>query len=365
MKVRHIFFPVVLVFALFVVSAVRASEPAESDTEPSVKTKEAKADSEDQAKQDEPAKTEPAATDDESPFAKKEKKKKTRADWVAELDDQELTWYGRIKALAEGPLSSTSMVEYRQGEKQLLAITDPVALKPMGLAIYTPNTRWRSSFLMAVTQFAQSSEPPQDKVAVAYLSDMAVGDKSPILRGKARAAILHDDTPKYDDQLKYRLTTFRRAEVRERAAELLADLKAVSGMANMIEMLTTEELRVKGAWIESYNVMMDIRAANVGIPTFRQVPISAATPALGIATATIEVPTVRITEINTTVSAPAGVRIDYDYEIATRKHPGVLAALKRLTGQDFGYNKEAWYAWLRARQHEKNDEYDVNWGAKE
>jgi len=351
---------------LVVVSAVWASEPAESDTKPAAKTtKEAKADSEDQAKQDEPAKTEPAATDDESPFAKKAKKKKTRADWVAELDDQELAWYARIKTLAEGPLSSTSMAEYREGEKQLLAITDPAALKPMGLAIYTRNTRWRSSFLKAATQYAQSSEPPQDKVAVAYLADMAVGDKSPILRGKARAAILHKDTPKYADQLEYRLTTFRRAEVRERAAKLLADLKVVSAIANMIEMLTTEELRVKGAWIESYTVMMDIRAHQAGVPTFRQVEVQAATPALGIATATIEVPTARVTSINTTVSAPAGVRIDYDYEITTRRHVGVLAALKRLTGEDFGYNKEAWYAWLRARQHEKNAEYDVNWGARQ
>ncbi len=364
MKVRHILFPVVLVFALFVVSAVWASEPAESDTKPAAKTKEAKADSEDQAKPDEPAKTEPAATDDESPFAKKAKKKKTRADWVAELDGQELAWYVRIKTLAEGPLSSTSMVKYREGEKQLLAITDPVALKPMGLAIYTRNTRWRSSFLKAATQYAQSSEPPQDKVAVAYLADMAVGDKSPILRGKARAAILHKDTPKYTDQLEYRLTTFRRAEVRGRAAKLLADLKAVVAIANMIEMLTTEELHVKGAWIESYTVMMDIRSNNVGIPTFRQIPISAATPAAGIATAIIEVPTVRITSINTTVSAPAGMRIDYDYEIATRRHAGVLAALKRLTGEDFGYNKEAWYAWLRARQHEKHSEYEIDWGDK-
>jgi len=362
MKVHHICLLALSMFALLTISAVRAEEKGESDSKPAAKDGQAKDNSADEATPDKPAKTEQTATDDQSPFAKK--KKKTRADWIAELDGEELVWYTKIKALASGPLSSASMTEYRKGEKQLLEITDPVALKPMGLAVYTKNTRWRSSFLKAATQFAQNSQPPQDKVAVAYLSDMAVGDKSSILRGKARAAMLHKDTPKYTDQLEHRLTTYRRADVRERAARLLADLRAVSAVANMIEMLTTEEVRVKGAWIESYNVMMDIRLTNAGIPTFRQVPISAATPALGIATAVIEVPTVHVTEINTSVSVPAGVRIDYDYEVTTRKHAGVLGALKRLTGQDFGYNKEAWYAWLRKRQHGESSEYDIEWDSK-
>ena len=363
MKVHHTCLLALSMFALLTISAVRADDKGESDSKPAAKTGPAKDNSAtDQQKPSEPAEAKQAADEQKSPFAKK--KKKTRADWIAELGDQELVWYAKIKALAGGPLSSGSMAEYREGEKQLLEITDPVALKPMGLAIYTKNTRWRSSFLKAATQFAQNSEPPQDKVAVAYLSDMAVGDKSAILRGKARAAMLHEDTPKYTDQLEHRLTTYRRAEVRERAAKLLADLKAVSAVANMIEMLTTQELRVKGAWIESYKVMMDIRLTNAGIPTFRQVPISAATPALGIATATIEVPTVHVTEINTSVSAPAGARIDYDYEMATRKHAGVLAALKRLTGQDFGYNKDAWYAWLREQQHGESGEYDIKWDSK-
>ncbi|NIA20809.1 MAG: hypothetical protein GWP05_02305 [Anaerolineaceae bacterium] len=53
-------------------------------------------------------------------------------------------------------------------------------------------------------------------------------------------------------------------------------------------------------------VHLDLRPQVTQTPTFRSVPVTAATPALGIATATIEVPTVRITELQTSVSIPDG-----------------------------------------------------------
>ncbi|MBN2584535.1 MAG: hypothetical protein JXL80_15845 [Planctomycetes bacterium] len=303
---------------------------------------------------------------DASPFAEKpqaESPKKTRADLVSELNDEQMDWYVKVRALTDGPLSSSSMAEFREGERQLLEITDPKALWPMGLAMYTPNMRLRSAFLKAVTQFARTSGPPTDKMALAYLSDMAIGDKSGVLRGQARAAILHPDTPKYTDQLRYRLTTFRRADVRERAAGMLADLKETAAMAELIEMLTTEEVRIKGAWIDTYNVLLDIRATQAGAPAFRQVPIQAAASGMGIATATIDVPTVRVTQINTSVIAPGGYRVTPDWEIATRRHVGVLAALKELTGEDFGYDKEKWRQWLRSQQDTRSGSsaYDIQW----
>jgi len=305
-----------------------------------------------------------AAANSASPFAEAPKEPvKTRADHIAALDQEQMKWYIVCRDLAEGPLSSTSMDEFREGERRLLEITDPKALWPMGLALYTPNMRHRSAFLKAATQFARTSGPPTDKMALAYLSDMAVGDASGILRGQARAAILHPDTPKYTDQLRYRAATYHRADVRERAATMLADLKETAAVAELIEVLTTEEIRAKGAWVDTYNVILDIRATNAGVPTFRQVPVQAATPGMGIATGIIEVPTVRVSAINTSVIAPGGYRIEPDWEIATRRHPGVLAALKKLTGEDFGYDKAKWRQWLRSQQDTggASKDYDIQW----
>ncbi|NLX57604.1 MAG: hypothetical protein GXY74_00780 [Phycisphaerae bacterium] len=310
--------------------------------------------------------TAPAAAADNStsPFAEAPKEPvKTRADHVAALDREQMRWYITCRDLAEGPLSSASMDEFRDGERRLLEITAPKALWPMGLALYTPNMRHRSAFLKAATQFARTSGPPTDKVALAYLSDMAVGDASGILRGQARAAILHPDTPKHADQLRYRAATYHRADVRERAAAMLADLKETAAVAELIEVLTTEEIRAKGAWVDTYNVILDIRATNAGVPTFRQVPVQAAASGMGIATGIIEVPTVRVSAINTSVIAPGGYRIEPDWEIATRRHAGVLAALKKLTGEDFGYDKAKWRQWLRSQRDTggNSKDYDIQW----
>ena len=53
-------------------------------------------------------------------------------------------------------------------------------------------------------------------------------------------------------------------------------------------------------------VHLDLRPQVTQTPTFRQVPVQAATPAGGIATGFIEVPTARITELQTSVSVPDG-----------------------------------------------------------
>jgi hypothetical protein len=31
------------------------------------------------------------------------------------------------------------------------------------------------------------------------------------------------------------------------------------------------------------------------------------------------------------------------------QHPGILAALKQLTGKDFGYDQAAWQRWLQSK----------------
>ena len=53
-------------------------------------------------------------------------------------------------------------------------------------------------------------------------------------------------------------------------------------------------------------VQMDLRPQVAGVPVFRQVQIQAATPGLGIATATIELPQVTVQDLKTTVSVPDG-----------------------------------------------------------
>jgi hypothetical protein len=275
------------------------------------------------------------------------------------LNDQKLNWFRTIQALAFGAMARGSDAEYQDAEKQLLGITDPNALEPMALVLYTRNMRWRSSFLKSVQQYAKSKDDFAQKLAVTYLSDIAVGDISGVLRGKARATLVQADTPRYPERLRYRLISSPDAEVRSRAAQLLADLKDTQMLEAMIELLTTQEWRLKGAEIESRTVQMDLRPSVAGVPTFGSTTVTAAVP-MGLASATIMLPNVRITQLQTTVFAPAGMQITPDWEEVTVRHPGMLLALQKLTGKDFGYNKEAWLEWLRTREG-RQDPSRVDW----
>jgi len=290
---------------------------------------------------------------------------KERANLLAMLNEKKLDWYQKIRALAVGPMTDGSQKDYDEAEKQLLDIKDPNALEPMAIALYTKYTRWRSSFLKAVTQYAQAKDDFAQKLAVTYLSDIAVNDDSATLRGKARAALLSPETPRIPDRLRQTLVTSPDSSVRTRAAELLADLKDKAAIARMIEFLTTEEYRLKGVEIETRYVQMDVRGTNAGVPTFTTVPIQAATPGGGIATANVMLPQVHATTVNTTVSAPAGFKITPDYEMVIVRHPGILTQLERLSGKNFGYDKEAWRQWLAAqRSPEEKGLNNVDWSTK-
>ena len=290
-----------------------------------------------------------------------------------QLAGEKLAWYNRIRALAYGEMLKTPTATYRKAEGKLLEITDPKALEPMALVMYNENTRWRSSFLKATEQYGRGADAFASHLAVSYLSDMAVLDPSAVLRGKARAALMNPTTPRHPDRLRHQVANGTEPVVRSRAAGLLADLKDRSMLGPMVDMLTTEEWRLVGKTVETRSVQMDLRMQVAHPPDMtNQTVVTAAVPG-GIATATITLPRVQATSVHTTVSAPAGYSVDYDWEKVTVRHPGMLKALKRLTGKNFGYNKSAWAQWLRSQRADGGSEsrgtgtrsrsgsYDVQW----
>jgi hypothetical protein len=301
----------------------------------------------------------------DKPFADEPPTKSRKVDPFAVMDKDQLQWYQKIHDLATGPLSSPTMKEFREGEDQLLEIRDAKALEPMAVALYTSNTRWRSSFLKAVEQYAKTGQEPAKSLAAYYLSDMAVADSSSVLRGKARAALLSKETPHVTDRLKFQLANSTDNDERTRAANLLTDLRDESAIAGMIEMLTTTEVRVVGADIESRHVQLDLRPTWAGPASFTTVAVQAAVPgAFTIATTSIMLPNVHVVSLRTTVSAPGGIFVDPDIQQIEVTHPGILTALKRLTGKDFGYDKAAWHDWLRSSRGERQSQRDtggVDW----
>jgi hypothetical protein len=290
---------------------------------------------------------------------------------LSKLSMPKLDWYQKIQTLAHGRMLNVPTPKYRKAESELLAITDANAIEPIALTFYNKNTRWRSTFVKASRGYAQRKDKTASPLAVAYLSDVAVRDPSSILRGKARSALLHADTPRHPERLRYHLAASRNEAARDRAAGLLADLKDRRTMYTMVNQLVTEEWRLVSKMVEARSVQMDIRTSYAFPPDMsNQTTITAAVP-MGLATAQITLPVVRVTSINTTVSAPAGYRIEYQWEKRTIRHGTILGALRRLSGKSFGYERAAWMKWLREQEDIPRREsgstggsgspYDVHW----
>jgi hypothetical protein len=149
----------------------------------------------------------------------------------------------------------------------------------------------------------------------------------------------------------------------------LADLKVRDAVGDLIGGLVTDEWRAVAKIIETRHVAMDVRLQNAGVPDLsRTTTITAG--ALVQATAVITLPTVHVTSINTSISAPAGYSVDTEWERVEVRHPGVLESLKRLTGKDFGYDQGAWARWLAEQRPAggggstpagSTSPYDVQW----
>ena len=100
-------------------------------------------------------------------------------------------------------------------------------------------------------------------------------------------------------------------------------------------------------------MQLDIRAQMAGarLP-FRQIPIEAVGFG-GVARAFIELPEVDIVDVATTIAMTQHGQMIPKYQRVRTEHPEVLAALKKLTGKDFGYNQAAWQKWLQSDEAAK------------
>lgn len=279
-------------------------------------------------------------------------------DPVSHLSDAKQVWYKKIRDLAVTSLSSSSMKEFRAGEEKLLDIKDPEALGPLVLALSTSNTRWRSSLVKAVVQFAKSGVEPVNKQAVIYLEDLAVADPSSVLRSQARATLLSKDAPRDSSRLKFQLANCPFSEIRDRAADLLADLKDQTARAALINALSTEELRPVAAG--------DPRLGASACQT-NQIVGGLTTPVVtnqrggGKGQILLPPPT---HDTTFSFSPPGGPPATTQMQQVRVNHPGILAALKSLTGQDFGYDKAAWMNWITSGHGDQKSsgQPSANWG---
>ncbi len=264
----------------------------------------------------------------------------------AEAEAAYRRWLKAVRLIEIRFLRAGTEAGFAEGRRRLLAIRDDAALGPMVDVLYGPKPRYRGLLLEALSARAREGS----RVALAYLQEMAVGDGSRVLRRRAVETLKGHSGDPPTERLLTHLALDEVPVLRDRAAEALAELGDRRAVWVLVERLVTEEVRLVGAEAWSASMQLDIRAQLAGIPAFRQTVVTAAVPGGGIATATIDLPQVEIIDVATTVAMTEHHDPVPRYARVRTRHPAVLAALKRLTGKDFGYDQAAWRRWLRSRE---------------
>jgi hypothetical protein len=254
-------------------------------------------------------------------------------------------WLKRIRLIEIRHLRSGVGSQFAEGRKQILAIKDEAAVGPMVDVLYGPKPRYRGLLIEALTALANENS----KVAQAYLQEIAVGDGSAGHRRRAIDGLKQYSGDPPTDRLMGHLALDDVPVIRDRAATALAALGDKRAVWLLVERLVTEDVRMVGGEVWSGSMQLDIRGQMLGVPTFRQVAVQAAVPG-GVATAFIELPEVEVVDFATTIAMTEHHSPVPHYERVKTKHPQVLAALKSLTGKDFGYNQAAWQKWLESRE---------------
>jgi len=258
-------------------------------------------------------------------------------------------WLKKIRLIEIRHLRSGTPAEFQQGRQKILAVKDEAAIGPMVSVLYGPNARYRGLLIEALTALASADS----ETAQAYLQEIAVGDGSTPHRRRAVNALKAYSGDKPTGRLMAHLALDEVPVIRARAATALATLEERKAVWLLVERLITEDVRMVGGEVWSGTMQLDIRTQMAGMPTFRQSTVTAAVPGMGIATATIDLPEVNIVDIATTIAMTQHGDPIPRYQRVRTEHPEVLAALKKLTGKDFGYNQAAWQKWLQSEEAAK------------
>ena len=248
---------------------------------------------------------------------------------------------------------------FQAGREKLVAIDDTAAVKPLVHVLYGDNVRYRGLLLELLTAHANRGS----KLARAYLQEVAVGDASAANRGRAVVNLKGLSGDPATDRLMAHLTQDKVSVLRDRAATALATMDEKRAIWMLVEQLVTEETRVTGGEIRDAQIGLDIRAQQCDAPTFRTYVItgSAGGGAAIIgpggviaepAKITIELPEVRVVDVATSL-AMSDHRAMPTTQRVQIQHPDILAALRTLTGRDFGYNQAAWQQWLQTPEAAK------------
>jgi hypothetical protein len=252
---------------------------------------------------------------------------------AAEEDSQklaaavELNWKLRIAAIKSTLLDSPLPSQVWRGRERILQIHDPMAIAPLVQVLSGGNFVCRSVLVEALDQFS-------DDAATLNLAALALADPAPEIREAAVHSLVRRQDPRIVAQFRQALATDDDTLVR-RAAAALGALRASEAVPDLINALTARRLREVELPLHAY-----LGTLEAAFPRCRR--------SIGSTWVWVQ-PTVVVTTPAGAVLSP-GATAPRRLRQVTVQRTEVLEALRRITGQDFGFDQDAWARWYEEQQ---------------
>jgi hypothetical protein len=301
---------------------------------------------------------------------------KAKVDAEAAASAEKAAWARRLKVLRQA-LVQGSLDRRKSAEEQLSAIRDPAAVTPL-VKVFGEDPEALRTLLAQILGGIPGDE------AAAALTARVLAEADPGVREATMDVLTRREETNIVPQL-VRALRSRDPAVINRAAWALANLQAVSAVPKLVQALVLTEERI--IWTPPENVGGG--GGNIGVGFSSMAPLPLANPGGLVATGAMDMPssvgigtgagsasfgvTVPFGVLNSVAVAPgvvafgggpgylpgygtgmgmsvgeSGPTRGYQPKLVsfTLRNVEVLNALKKLTGQNFGYDLGAWRHWL-------------------
>jgi len=230
-------------------------------------------------------------------------------------------WLRRIRAIRHAYLERRGPRLLEEGRARILEITDPLAVLPLAAVLSDGDENCRLLLVEALSAF------PQDE-ATLNLAVMALLDPSPRVRDRALAEMRRRNDQRVVAE--YRQALMHGSDLLvARAATALGYLQADEAVPDLIDSLTARRRRWVEVPVETYlggwscafsGIMVHIGSTRLLCP-----------PRLGVC--------------GVYGTFVPDTRNEWRYRLVTVYRTEVLEALKQITGQNFGFDRQKWHQW--------------------
>jgi len=257
-----------------------------------------------------------------APDGKDADRHKAGADDEAVVAAIQTQWTVRIRAIRDTKLESPIPRAVREGRERILEIQDPLAILPMARLLSEGSLACREVLVEALGRFSQDE-------ATMNLAVLALVDADDGIRHRALLELKRRDHPDVIPQFRRALVSGNDALVR-RAAVGLGVLEARAAVPELIDALQAQRRKLVEVPVRTYFLDYPMVFSEPTVTTLGGGVSIRHVPALGIDSLGLDL-----------------VFVDRRFELrdVIVYRSEVREALRRITGQDFGFDQAAWQRW--------------------